>query len=553
MSLIKHYFQVLTLAPASFCLLLLSGCERSAIDLKAYDTTLVYCSEGSPDSFDPHTVTIGTAFDASARQLYNRLVAFKPGTVEIMPSLAKKWRIRAGGTVYRFYLREDVQFHSNQNFTPSRPFNAEDVVFSFNRQKDVKHPFHLVGNRDYSYFKFQGLNNLIKSIRKIDEYTVEFELSRPYSPFLSVLAMEFTSIMSAEYAQHLIKTDNKEHIIQYPIGTGPFQLIRYQADAFIRYKAHPNYWKGKESVEHLVFAITPDPSLRFARVTAGECDVMSNPLPIHLKALDQQQDINVVTEQGLNIAYWSFNTRKPPLDDRRVRQALNYAINREAILNAVYYGSAIKAKNPIPPGMWSYNENVDDYNYNPQMARNLLFQAGYPDGFEIDIWAFPEQRSYNPNAVKTAELIQQDLKDIGVKATIVTYEVGTFLQKVKSGEHQTSLQGWIADNGDPDNFFASLLSCEATIPGQNSAFWCNEEFDAIIRDAQTISNRSERAKLYQRAQRIFKREAPWLTLAHTSQNLIVNERVENLTPSLTGGIFFSGVKLATQPESDEGL
>ncbi|WP_144391383.1 ABC transporter substrate-binding protein [Pleionea sediminis] len=547
---VKYILSTTTLVLAQ---LLLAGCDQNAMNVDAFDTTLVYCSEGSPDSFDPHTVTIGVAFDASARQVYNRLVEFKRGTTEITPSLAKRWKIRNNGTVYRFYLREDVQFHSNEFFQPTRNFNADDVIFSFMRQKEKSHPFHSVGNRDYSYFNFQGLNTLIKSIKKIDQHTIEFELERPFSPFISVLAMEFTSIMSAEYANVLEQTDRKNYIIQYPIGTGPFQLVRYQVDAFIRYKAFEHYWRGKEPIEHLVFAITPDPSLRFARVTAGECDVMSNPLPIHLKALDEESSLKIVTERGLNIAYWAFNTRKPPLDNRRVRQALNHAINRDAILEAVYYGSALKAKNPIPPGMWSYNDEVKYYEYNPQLARNLLFSAGFEDGFEIDIWAFPEQRSYNPNAIKTAELIQQDLKEVGVKANIITYEVGTFLQKVKSGEHITSLQGWIADNGDPDNFFNSLLSCEATIPGQNSAFWCNEEFDAIIKDAQVISNRARRAKLYQRAQQIFKREAPWLTIAHTQQNLIVNDRVKNLTIPLTGGIFFSGVKLEPRRESDMRL
>jgi dipeptide transport system substrate-binding protein len=231
------------------------------------------------------------------------------------------------------------------------------------------------------------------------------------------------------------------------------------------------------------------------------------------------------------------------LDNKLVRKALSHAINREAILNAVYYNSAEIAKNPIPPDMWSYHEGIEDYEYNPLLAKNLLYKAGYGNGFEIDIWAFPEQRNYNPNSIKTAELIQQDLKKIGVTAKIISYEVGTFLQKVKAGEHYTALQGWIADNGDPDNFFGSLLSCEAMIPGQNSAFWCHEEFDAIIRDAKRITERKQRIQLYRKAQEIVKEEAPWLTLAHTRQNIIINKRVKNLKLSLTGGIFFSGVAL----------
>lgn len=542
--LIKKFKLTLSLLVTSS--LLLVSCEQSDIEKEAYSNTLIYCSEGSPDSFDPHTVTIGTAFDASARQVYNRLVEFKPGTVEIQPSLAERWKIDTTGTLYTFYLRKKVAFHSNEAFTPSRFMTADDVLFSFERQKNPNHPYHRVGNRDFAYFNFQGLNRLIQTINVIDQHTIQFQLSRPYSPFLSVMAMEFTSIMSAEYGQKLIELGRKGDIIQKPIGTGPFRFIRYQADAYIRYKRHEQYWKGAESLENLVFAITPDPSLRFARMTAGECDVMSNPLPIQIKTLTQQSNINVLSQRGLNIAYWAFNTRKPPLDNLDVRRALNHAINREAILKAVYFGLAEKARNPIPPNMWSHLDDIPEYEYNPQLARNLLYKAGYPNGFEIDIWTFPEQRAYNPNSIKTAELIQQDLKDIGVRAKIITYEVGTFLQKVKLGEHQTALQGWIADNGDPDNFMSSLLSCEATIPGQNSAFWCHEEFDAIIKDAQAISNLKQRTLLYQRAQKLFKSQAPWLTIAHTRQNIIVNKRVKNLNLSLSGGIFFSGVHLDTE-------
>ncbi|MEE4244249.1 MAG: ABC transporter substrate-binding protein [Kangiellaceae bacterium] len=523
---------------------LLLACGDGHNQHSVVNDTLVYCSEGSPNSFDPHTVTLGTAHDASARQIYNRLVSFKPGTVDITPSLAVRWRVNSRGDEYTFYLRKNVAFHSSELFTPTRFFNADDVLFSFNRQRMSDHPYHTVGGKAYTYFRTQGLQQLINDIIKIDQHTIKFKLNQPSSPFLSMLAMEFTSIMSAEYAAQLNASDNKELIINKPIGTGPFKFVRYQPDAYIRYQAHDGYWKGEETIKHLVFAITPDPSLRFARLTANECDVMSNPLPIHLRATPKGGDLEVLSEQQLNIAYWAFNTRKPPFDSSLVRRALNHAINKQAIINAVYFESAVVAINPLPPQMWSYNKTIADYDYNPQLAKNLLYRAGYPDGFEIEISVFPEQRSYNPNAVKTAELIQEDLKAINVKATIQTYEVGSYFRRVRSGQHHSAIQGWIADNGDPDNFFGPLLSCAATIPGQNIAFWCNKDFDAIITDARKISSKKLRTELYQQAQKIFKQEAPWLTLAHSKQSLIVNKRVENLIISPSGGIFFSGVSLA---------
>ncbi len=528
-------------------ILCLAGCDIDPIQPSALNSTLVYCSEGSPDSFDPHTTTIGTSFDASARQLYNRLVAFKPGTIDIAPSIAKSWSISEDGRTYRFHLRADISFHEIPTYQPSRFLNAEDVLFSFERQRNIEHPYHFVGKRAYSYFDFQGLGKLIDAINIIDSYTIEFKLNQPYSPFLSVLAMEFASIMSAEYADHLTKLNQQENFITQPVGTGPYKFVRYQPDAYIRYRAHPTYWAGKQQIENLVFAITSDSALRFARVSAGECDVMSSPLPIQLKAVtelnSQQKHLKVLSQRGLNIAYWTFNTKIEPFNNPLVRKALNFAINREAIMKAVYYNTAEIAKNPIPPDMWSYNHKIPNTDYNPLLARNLLYQAGFPNGFTTNIWAFPEQRTYNPNSLKTAELIQQDLKAIGVTAKIISYEFGTFNQKVKFGEHQTALQGWIADNGDPDNFFGSLLSCDATRSGQNSAFWCNHEFDALIQDARHIAEQSKRTQLYESAQQIFHREHPWAPIAHTKQHFITNERVKNLKLSPSGGIFFEGVTL----------
>ncbi|MCO7225448.1 ABC transporter substrate-binding protein [Pleionea sp. CnH1-48] len=535
---------------AVFVLLSLTSCGDDAIMQQAMASTLVYCSEASPETFNPQTTTSGSTFDASARPLYNRLVEFKPGTLEVLPSLAKTWKVNSKGTVYTFELRKNVHFHTTPWFSPTRPFNADDVIFSFNRQRRSQDPFHVSSQQDFPYFETQGLNDLIVDIKKLDNYRVQFKLSKTTSPFLSILAMEFASILSAEYAEQLLEKNAIDNLSSKPIGTGPFKLKRYQPDAFIRYEAHEHYWKTKEKLKHLVFAITPDPYLRFARLTAGECDVMSNPLPVHLSALAKEDDLNILSTPGLNIAYWAFNTRKPPLDNPLVRKALSHAVNREAIIKAVYRGSAEIAKNPIPPGMWSYNHSIEDHEYDPQYARNLLYRAGYPDGFSLDIWAFSEQRSYNPNSRKTAELIQQDLRKIGLTVKIVNLELATLLKKVRQGEHKTALLGWVADNGDPDNFLGTLLSCEATKSGQNSSFWCNEEFDSIIKDARSIHSKRQRTKLYKRAQSIFKKEAPWMTLAHTRQTLILRDRVKNLVMSPAGGVSFSKVELAEAKQEE---
>jgi len=506
-------------------------------------STLVYCSEGSPETFNPQLSTSGTTFDASSRQLYNRLVEFKPGTTEIVPGLALHWEISDDGLAYTFHLREKVSFHSTNYFTPSRHFNADDVLYSFNRQRDSTSPWYKVSGGVYKYYNDMGFNSLIRDVIKLDDYRIKIVLNKPDSPFLSNMAMDFASILSKEYADSVMQAGTPEKLDVKPIGTGPFMFVKYEKDAFIRYQAHPRYWRGRETLDKLVFAITVDPSVRYARLRTGECQVMAYPLPTDIKSMKNNPAINVDEQPGLNTAYWSFNISKAPFDQLRVRQAMNYAINRQAILDVIYQGTGKIANSVIPPAIWSWKAPDNVYVYNPDRAKKLLAEAGVAGGLKIDIWAMPVQRPYNPNARKMAELIQQDLSKVGIKANIVTYEWGTYLKKSREGEHQTILLGWTGDNGDPDNFFSPLLSCAAAETGNNRSFWCNREFDNLIALARIEQDQAKRKKLYRLAEVIFKQEAPWVTIAHSVRYQPYLKNIEGLKIDPFGGIYFSGVRL----------
>lgn len=506
-------------------------------------STLVYCSEGSPETFNPQLSTSGTTFDASSRQLYNRLLEFKPGTTEIVPGLAQRWDISDDGLEYTFYLRAKVNFHSTEYFTPGRFLNADDVLFSFNRQRDKSNPWYSVSGGVYKYFNDMGFDALIKDVVKLDESRVKIILNHSDSTFLSNLAMDFSSILSKQYADAMLASGTPEKLDLKPVGTGPFMFVKYEKDAFIRYQAHPGYWKGMEELDKLVFAITVDPSVRYARLRAGECHVMAYPLPSDIKSMKNNPAIKVAEQAGLNTAYWSFNTRKAPFNNIQVRQAMNYAINRQAILDVIYKGAGSIASSVIPPTIWNWKGPEYGYVYNPDRAKKILENAGFAEGFEIDIWAMPVQRPYNPNARKMATLIQQDLKKIGVKANVTTYEWGTYLKKSREGEHQTILLGWTGDNGDPDNFFTPLLSCAAAKTGNNRSFWCNKQFDDLISLARIEPDMQKRKKLYKRAEIIFKQEAPWLTIAHSIRFQPYLSNVQGLKIDPFGGIYFSGVSL----------
>lgn len=199
--------------------------------------TLVYCSEGSPENFNPQLYTSGTSVDASAVPVYNRLVDFKPGTTELVPSLAESWEVSEDGKIYTFHLRKGVKFHSNKLFTPTRDFNADDVIFSFMRQKDVNHPYHNVSNGSYSNFESLEFGSLITAIDKVDDHTVRFTLAHPEAPFVADLAWYFASILSAEYADAMLKAGTPEKVDMQPIGTGPFKLAQYQKDSRILFTA----------------------------------------------------------------------------------------------------------------------------------------------------------------------------------------------------------------------------------------------------------------------------------------------------------------------------
>ncbi len=510
--------------------------------LGAQAKTLVYCSEGSPEGFNPAFYTAGTTFDATSRQLFNKLVEFERGETKIIPGLAESWDISEDGLVYTFHLRKGVKFHTTKGFTPGRDFNADDVVFTFMRQFDKEHPFHKVSGGSYEYFDGMGMPDLIEKIEKVDDYTVKLVLKKPEAPMLANLAMDFASVFSAEYADMLMKAGTPEVIDQEPVGTGPFQLVAYQKDAVIRYKANPDYWAGKAAIDDLVFAITPDASVRYQKLKAGECHVMPYPNPADLEAMSKDPDVNLMQKEGLNVGYLAYNALTPPFDNPVVRKALNKAINKEAILGAVFQGAGKVAKNPIPPTIWSYNDAVVDDSYDPVAAKKMLEDAGVKD-LTTKIWAMPVQRPYNPNARRMAEVIQADWAAVGVNAEIVSYEWGEYLKRSKDKDRDGAvLLGWTGDNGDPDNFLAVLLGCDG-VGGSNRAQWCYQPFEDLIQKAKVVADPAERTKLYEEAQVVFKEQAPWATIAHSVVYEPLRKEVVNYKIDPFGGHIFYGVDL----------
>ena len=256
--------------------------------------------------------------------------------------------------------------------------------------------------------------------------------------------------------------------------------------------------------------------MRLAKLRANECQVSAYPTPADLPGIRADASLKLLDQPGLNIGYLAFNTQKKPFDDKRVRQALSMALDQKAILEAVFLGAGQPAKNLIPPTMWSYDDAVKPWPLDVVAAKKLLAEAGYPEGFETDLWAMPVQRPYNPDARRVAELMQSDLAKIGVKARVVSFEWGEYRKRVANGDHMMAELGWTGDNGDPDNFFVPLASCAAArVGGGNSAKWCNHDFDALVNKAAILTDQAERAKLYEQAQVVMHEEAPFFLIAHS--------------------------------------
>ena len=507
-------------------LMIVGGLCRAEERTLANTKTFTYCAEASPVAFNAQVATDGATFNASSRAIYNRLVGIEGRTTKIIPSLAKSWSVSPDGLNITFKLREKVLFQTTDYFTPTRYFNADDVLFSINRMRDVNHPFHKVGGGHYPNYEAQQMGEVIEKIVKVDDLTILFRLRRPEAPFLANLAMDFASILSAEYGEKLLREKKTENMDQLPVGTGPFTYVWYEKNKSIRYKANPNYFEGRPFIEQLVFLIVPDPEQRLIKTQNNECQLMPNPPPEKLAEIKKDRRFKVLQQPGLNVAYLSMSVDKPPFDNVKVRRAIHHALNREKYVRAVYGGHAQVAKNPIPPTLWSYNRRTSDYDYNVGRAKSLLSEANRASGFVTDLWYADTTRPYNPNPKLMAELIRDDLAALGIQVKLHALPWQEYLKRSRAGEFPMSLQGWSGDNGDPDNFLNNLLSCQAITSGNNRARWCNKRFSFLVDRARVTTDIRKRTKFYEEAQEVFKEDVPWVTLAHSIVFQVVRQDVQ---------------------------
>ena len=478
---------------------------------------LVFGRGADSVSLDPGIVTDGESFKVT-QNLFETLLNFGEQDTTINPGLAKEWEVSEDGLTYTFQLQEGVKFHDGTDF------NAEAVIKNINRWKGGKEEDFYYFN---SMFKAEG-EDIIKDVTAEGDYTVVFTLSRPQAPFLKNLAMSPFGIGSPTAFEAA-----GDKFGDNPVGTGPFKFTDWKRNDSITIEKFEDYWQeGLPKLDKVIFRSIPDNSARLNELMAGNIDLADGVNPSDGKTVEGDSTLQLIERPSMNIGYLGLTNTRAPFDNKLVRQAVNYAIDKQAIVDAFFEGRAEVAANPMPSSISGYNDAISPYPYDPEKAKSLLAEAGY-DGKEIELWAMPVPRPYMPDGAKVAEVIQKNLEDVGIPSKIVTFEWATYLEKAKNGEADAFMLGWTGDNGDADNFIYTLLDKD-NIGSNNYAYYTNEEVHELLIQAQSETDENVRNELYKKAQEIIHDDAPWVPLAHSTPLLAAKAGVKDFKPHPTG-------------------
>lgn len=499
-----------------------------------FGKVLIFGKTKDAVKLDPAEVNEGES-SAVTQNIYDTIVRFKPGSTAIIPGLAETWSVSPDGKRYTFTIREGVEFHDGT------VCDAAAVKYNFDRQRDEQHPGH-TGVFEYWLNFFAPV---VEAVEAPDARTLVVTLKSPDATFLTNLALFSMGIVSPA----AIAKWGKD-IVRHPVGTGPFKFSVWVPSQKIILEANPNYWDGRPAIDKLVFKPIPENSVRLLELENGSIHGMSGINPDDVARIKRHPRLNLITGPGMNVGYLALNTEKKPFGDLRVRRALNHAIDKQAMVKAFFAGGTLgrAAVNPMPPSVWGYNDQVRDYAHDPARARQLLKEAGYPNGFAMTLWALPVARPYMPQGQRTAEAIQADLERVGIRATITTFEWGTYLDKLSNGDHEAALIGWNGDNGDPDNFLYTLLSAENARKGSasNYSFYRDAEVQKLLLAARRSPKQAERDALYKRAQVLIHEDAPMVPLFHSTQMIVFRKNVKGFVLSPMSDLEFHRVDVGPE-------
>ncbi|BAU09714.1 ABC-type transporter, periplasmic subunit [Leptolyngbya sp. NIES-3755] len=516
---------------AIFCAVIVANCSPQNSTNSAPDV-LVYAASGQPTNLEPGNVTDGNSLIVH-NQIYNRLIQFKPGTTELEPSLATSWSASKDGRTWTFKLRNGVKFHDGTDF------NANAAKFNVDRWWDKNNPngFRNAG-KSYEIWGqiFGGYkgepNSLVQNVRVVDNSTLQFVLKQPFAAFPTAIASGYFGMASPTAIQKA--GANYGTPAGGAVGTGAFVFKGWQSGDRITLDRNPNYWKQDlPKSNQLVMRFVQDSGARLAQVRAGQIDFTVELAPDQKAEIEQDQSLTVANRPSFNVGYLALNPSFKELSDVRVRQAIAHAINKQSIVQAFWKGSAQTTPHFVPPSLdWATSPKLQDYEYNPQRARDLLKQAGFPNGFEIDLWYMPVARPYFPTPKPIAEAFAADLQAVGIRTNLKTQDWAAYLaNRNKKPGYPMFMLGWTGDYGDPDTFYYSHFG-----PGSTTDLggWKNDRVIQLLNQARAISDRATRAKLYAEVDQIIHREAVRLSIVHSDPLLVQRKNINGWTPSPLG-------------------
>jgi peptide/nickel transport system substrate-binding protein len=472
--------------------------------------TLVVGLVAEPVNLDPAQVTDLNS-NRVGRRIVETLVTFPDESTQVVAGLADSWAVSRDGLKYTFKLRPGIKFHDGT------PFDADAVKFSIERQIVPEHPANKLGKYPFANYFFGN----VKAVEVVDPLTVEFVLKEPRASFLTVLTSGAASIVSPT----AVKKFGQDYPLQ-PVGTGPFKYVSWDRGQKLVLEKNPGYWRYPVKVDRVIYRPIVEDQARLTELLTGALDLIVGTPPDFVGQLEKNPNVTLRKQVGAHVWYLGINNQKKPFDDKRVRQAMNYAVNKEAIVRDVLKGTGSLSAGPVLPGTWGADAALKPYPYDPERAKKLLAEAGYPNGFTTTLWT-PESGSGMQSPVAMSTVIQSNLKAVGVNVTMQTMEWGAFLAKLRTKDQDLFALSWMAGNEDPDMVMYPLLhSSQWTPTGPNRALYKNEKYDDLLHQARLTTDQAKRADLYRQAQRILIDDAPWIFVDHEIQTAAHSKRVQ---------------------------
>jgi peptide/nickel transport system substrate-binding protein/oligopeptide transport system substrate-binding protein len=496
---------------------LLSGCDGRT---ERGPRPFVYRLASDPPSLDPIHAT-DTSSATVVFRLFEGLVEQDPATLAVIPSLADRWGIADGGRTYIFHLKRGVRFHNGREVT------AADVRYSFERCLTP-------GNRSERSWvlapirgateMLEGKTSHLSGMETPDDSTVILRLDTPFAPFLSYLALESARVVARESVRGDTFT---------PIGTGPFRFVEWNHDIRVSIEAFPGYHGVGAGIQRVDFEVVPESGVALMKLVVGELDLVNETPPGQFALIRKKYGKYVRMWPYLRIEYIGFNLTRPPFKgNRKLRQALAWAVDRKGIAETMYEGAAMLATSILPPGIPGRDSSIAGYGYDPEKAKALLAEAGYPGGKglpPITLW-------YNMNEMhqQIAQYVQSTFRKIGVDIRLKSLDWPAYLKACDSFEPDMYRMGWVADIPDADNFLYILLHSSQAGPPGNYSGYANPEFDRLVEEARLTPDESKRIELYKQADRIATEDACWIMLTYPMQRLLFNPDYEGLVEPRQG-------------------